>query len=97
MKEFLKWLQGSADNKPGGASSKKLSAGWTLIALISPPVWIWTVWAYKHDDWSLLIPVLSVLLASVVTYFGINSNEKIKDKAHLPQDEKSSSSAIDNK
>lgn len=81
MKNFLKWLQGSADNKPGGASSKKLSAFWTLVILVSPPVLTWTVWAYKHDDWSLLISVLGVLILSIATYLGINSNEKIKGKA----------------
>lgn len=79
--DFSEWIKGSADNKPGGASSKKLSAGWTLILLISPPIWAWTVWAYKNNDWSLLPIVLPILLGSVITYFGINSNEKIKGKA----------------
>lgn len=83
MKNFIVWLQGSADNKPGGASSKKLSAAWTLIVLISPPILTWTVWAYKNNDWSLLPIVLPILLGSVITYFGINSNEKIKGKANL--------------
>ena len=81
MKDFINWLKGSADNRPGGASSKKLSAFWTLVILVTIPVLAWTVWAYKHDDWGLLTPILSMLLISIVTYLGINSNEKIKGKA----------------
>lgn len=85
MKDFIKWLQGSADNKPGGASSKKLSAFWTLVILVSPPVLAWTIWAYKHDDWSLLTSVLGILLLSIATYLGINSNEKLKGKADITE------------
>lgn len=85
MKEnFIDWLKGSADNKPGGASSKKLSAAWTLVVLITVPVLTWTYWAYRHNDWSLLISVISILVLSVMTYFGINSNEKLKGKANTP-------------
>ena len=29
--DILDWLKGSADNSPGGASSKKLSAFWALV------------------------------------------------------------------
>jgi len=85
MKNFIAWLQGSADNKPGGASSKKLSAFWTLVVLVTIPVLAWTLWAYNHDDWSLLISVLTILSLSIATYLGINSNEKIKGKADITE------------
>jgi hypothetical protein len=84
---FIEWLQGSADNKPGGASSKKLSAFWTLVVLVTVPVLTWTLWAYKHNDWSLLISVLTILSLSIATYLGINSNEKIKGKANSTEKE----------
>lgn len=79
---FLNWLQGSADNKPGGASSKKLSAFWTLVIMTTPPVLVWTYWAYNNNDWSMLIPVLTILFAAAATFLGINSFEKIKGKAN---------------
>lgn len=87
MKDFITWLKGSADNSPGGGSSKKLSAWWTLVILVTIPVLMWTFWAYKHNDWSMLIPVLSLLLVSITAYLGINSNEKIKGKANIPEKE----------
>jgi len=83
---FIKWLQGSADNKPGGASSKKLSAFWTLVILISPVVWTWMFWAYNHNDWSMLVPVLTILFASVGSFLAINMYEKIKGKANSPDE-----------
>jgi len=86
FKNFMKWLQGSADNKPGGASSKKLSAFWTLVILISPVVWTWTYWAYKNNDWSMLVPVLTILFASVGSFLAINMYEKIKGKASTPEE-----------
>lgn len=79
--KILKWFAGSADNKPGGASSKKLSLFWCLVFLATPTIFVWLYWAYKHNDWSLLIPVLGLIFADALALAGINSNEKIKGKA----------------
>lgn len=79
--DLLDWLKGSADNSPGGASSKKLSAFWALVIVSSPPVFMWMVWAFKNNDWSMLTSVLTVMLAFAATCLGINAAEKIKGKA----------------
>lgn len=86
MKEnlFLKavsWFAGSADNRPGGASSKKLTAFFTLVVLAAFTQIIWTIWAYKNSNWGHLEYVLSADFVLIVSALGINSNEKIKGKA----------------
>ena len=75
------WLKGSVDNSPGGASSKKLSAFWALVIVSSPPVFTWMFWAYKHNDFSMLPSILTIMLAFAATCLGINAVEKVKGKA----------------
>lgn len=85
MKETLsQWLKGSMDNHPGGASSKKLSAFWALVILASVTQFTWLVWAYKHDNWSMLEWVLTADLVFAGTALGINSVEKIKKANDKP-------------
>lgn len=79
--KVVMWFAGSADNKPGGASSKKLSLFWCIVILATPPIFTWMHWAYKHDDWGLLVPVLGIIFTYAAIFAGINSNEKIKGKA----------------
>ncbi len=81
MKKILTWLAGSADNDPGGASSKKLSAFWALVVLVSSIEFTWLIWAYKHDSWSLLEYIITADLTFAGLALGINSIEKIKGKA----------------
>ena len=92
MKQFitklLKWFAGSADNMPNGASSKKLSAFWALVILATIPLITWTVWAYRNDNWGHLEYVLTSALVFCATALGINSNEKIKGKANITDNEK---------
>lgn len=77
---FLKWVQGSADNMPGGASSKKLSAFFALVILAAITQFTWLIWAYKNGKWDLLEWVLTADLVFAGTALGINSVEKIKGK-----------------
>lgn len=88
MKKFINWLKGSADNDPGGASSKKLSAFWALVVLVSSIEFAWLVWAYGHDDWSLMEYVITADLAFAAAALGINSIEKIKGKAAIEEPKK---------
>jgi hypothetical protein len=78
MNQLLQWLQGSLDNAPNGASSKKLSAFWALVVLATITQFTWLAWAYNHDNWVLLEWVLTADLVFAGTALGINSIEKIK-------------------
>jgi hypothetical protein len=78
MTPLINWLQGSLSNVPGGASSKKLSAFWALVVMGTITQFTWLIWAYRHDDWSLLEWVLTADLVFAGTALGINSIEKIK-------------------
>lgn len=80
LNNIFKWLAGSMDNLPGGASSKKLSAFWALVILVSPIQFTWLVWAYKHDDWTLLPEVCTINLIFASVALGINAAEKIRGK-----------------
>jgi len=75
------WLAGSVDNHPGGASSKKLSAFWSLVVLATVTQFTWVIWAFKHNDWNHFEYVLSADLIFAATGLGMNSYEKIKGKA----------------
>lgn len=80
LNRFSKWLAGSMDNQPGGASSKKLSAFWSLVILVSPIEFTWLIWAYRHDNWTLLPEVLTINLMFAAVALGINAAEKIRKK-----------------
>jgi hypothetical protein len=81
MKKYLinlfEWLKGSADNDPGGASSKKLT-GFFCFSLVGILTLTWCTWAWVHDNWSLLEYVITSLQLCGLGALGINSNEKIK-------------------
>lgn len=80
LSKFLSWVAGSMDNLPGGASSKKLSAFWALVVLVSPIQFTWLVWAYKNGKWDLLAEVCAIDLVFAATALGINAAEKIRGK-----------------
>ncbi len=77
LKEQYEWLKGSGDNKPGGASSKKLTAFGAFI--VSTLVTLsWAVWAFLNNDWTLLPIILPMWLAIIYGALQINSSEKKK-------------------
>jgi hypothetical protein len=84
IKKILYWFAGSADNHPGGASSKKLSAFWALVILVSITQFTWLVWAFHHNEWSHLEYILTTDFIFAATGLGMNSFEKIKGKANQP-------------
>lgn len=87
--DFIEWLQGSADNSPGGASSKKLSAFWVLVILASTTQLTWLIWAFVHDNWQHLEYIITADFAFVAAALSINAVEKIKDKANIKEEVKS--------
>jgi hypothetical protein len=84
MKEiFMKiasWLAGSADNRAGGASSKKLSAFWALVILATITQFTWLTWAFRNNNWEHFEYVITTDFIFAATGLGINSFEKIKGK-----------------
>jgi hypothetical protein len=73
----IEWLKGSADNLPGGASSKKLTA-WGSFVIGAIITIIWAVSAFKKCDWSLLPIILPMWLGLVYAALNLNSKEKQK-------------------
>jgi hypothetical protein len=76
LNQFIEWLKGSADNEPSGASSKKLTGFWLIVFVATPPVWMWSIWALIHGDWSLLPILLPIVLGAGLGALGINAYEK---------------------
>ncbi|MBC7523506.1 MAG: hypothetical protein H7239_03605 [Flavobacterium sp.] len=66
MKQFFKNIIGSFNNSPDGSSGKKLTALFSMIFCFVVPIVTWTVWAYQHNDFSLLTAVL-VIASSLIT------------------------------
>lgn len=88
MKQFFanafKWIAGSMDNDPGGASSKKLSAFYALVVLTSALEVTWLIWAYTHDKWEELDWLVTSNLTFAAAALGINAVEKIRGKNNPP-------------
>lgn len=80
----IEWLAGSADNHPGGASSKKLSAFWALVVLATVTQFTWLIWAYKNSNWDHLEYIITTDIIFAATGLGMNSYEKIKGKNNTP-------------
>ena len=79
--KMLEWLKGSADNSPGGASSKKLSAFWALVVLATSTQLTWLIWAVVHDNWTHFEYVITADFSFAAAGLSINAIEKVKGKA----------------
>lgn len=80
MKDFINWIKGSMDNSPGGASSKKISAFYSLVFVATTCTISWLVWAFKHNDFSLAPTIIGLWLGFAASALGINAYEKVKGK-----------------
>ncbi len=72
MKEVLKKIVGSWDNSPDGASGKKITAMVSTVFCFVFPIVTWTIWAYFHNDWSLLTGILVVVSSLITAMFVTN-------------------------
>lgn len=75
------WIKGSGDNKPGGASSKKL----TGLASVLICVWVtrkWALWAIRMNDFALLPYVLGAWFSFGAAALAINGFEKLNKVAN---------------
>lgn len=88
IKQIINWFKGSADNEPGGASSKKLSAFWALVFIATPVIFMWAVWAVSKGDWTYLPHMIDASLLFSATCLGVNAWEKKNKVANLGQNEK---------
>ena len=82
LNDGWKWLRGSADNLPGGASSKKLTGFWLVAVVSTGVVATWCAWAYRNGDWSMMPIVLSSTISAGLIALGINAWEKNKGVAN---------------
>lgn len=70
LRRFIKWIGGSADNTPGGASSKKLTMFWVTVVIITPLCYAYAWDQIRTEDKALAwryIPEILLILASLVT------------------------------
>lgn len=82
FENLIIWLKGSFDNQPGGASSKKISAFYSLVFVATTCTFTWLIWAFKHNDFSLAPTIIGLWLGFAAAALGINSYEKVKGKAN---------------
>ena len=83
MKKFISDkitnLFNSFSNSNIGYSGKKLSAFDLVIFCITIPMLVYTYWAYKKNDWSLLPSLLTIISGLVATLWGVNVWDKNKN------------------
>lgn len=82
---WIEWFKGSADNDPGGASSKKLT-GFYCFVLVGIVVSAWCIHAFRTSDWAMLPYVITTIGSFGLVALGINSNEKIKMNDQKPKE-----------
>jgi len=82
IRRFVKWIGGSADNDPGGASSKKLTTFWIVVVIITPICYLWAYDNYKQHDWKYITEVLAVLGAIITgtTYLNVKDKKQNEPK-----------------
>lgn len=91
MKNFLKYLQSSFDTHSKGASARKLSAFWVVVLITMLHVW-WLRHAYRKEDFSLLMSILTLDFGFVALALGLTTFETItklknkKDESNTPAD-----------
>lgn len=79
MKELFNNIVGSFNNSPDGASGKKLSALFAMIFCFVSPIVTWTYWAFKHNDFSYLTTILTIVSSFICLLFGINVYANMKN------------------
>lgn len=86
MKDIFKSFISSFNNSPTGMSGKKLSAFGISALCFIVPIIIWTIWAWKHNDWGQLTSVLTIGASLITALWGVNVWDKNKngDKDNLP-------------
>jgi membrane protein YdbS with pleckstrin-like domain len=72
MNQLVKKILGSLDNGENGASGKKMTALVVTMTCIVFPMVTYTVWAYTHNDWSLLTGLIVALIGFVTGLFITN-------------------------
>ncbi len=70
---------GSLDNSETGASGKKITALVTTVFCVVFPTVMWTLWAYKHNDWSLLTGLIVIFTGFITSLFVVNTIDKLKN------------------
>ena len=79
MKDILTNILNSFNNLSIGYSGKKLTAFLITIVCLCTPTITWCVWAYNHNDWSMLIGILSIFSGLIGGLFAINVADKFKN------------------
>ena len=84
---MLKYILGSLNNGPDGASGKKMAALFSMIFCFVIPTLTWCVWAYKHNDFSNLTTVLITSSSLITAMFVTNEvGKKINPPAATSTD-----------
>lgn len=85
FRKFIKWIAGSADNDPGGASSKKLTMFWVVVVVITPLCYIYAWDQLRTVDKALAwryLPEILLILSGLVTgtvYFNVKDKKQQLD------------------
>jgi hypothetical protein len=61
--KFIKWLLSTFRNGSDIASARKITAFWMVVILTTPIEYTWLVWATKHNEFSMLLAVITANLS----------------------------------
>ena len=80
MNSFLENISKSLDNLPDGWSGKKITIAIVTVSCFVFPIDAWTIWAYLHNDFSLLTAILVIVSSLITALFATNVVDKYKNK-----------------
>ena len=69
----------SFNNSNLGYSGKKLTILVAMLLCFTFPIVTWCYWANKHNDWSLLTGILTIVAGLITALFGVNLYDKFKN------------------
>ena len=78
MQKLNDWANGF-NNSAIGWSGKKLTIFAVTTTSFCFPIIMWTVWAYKHSDWSLLTGLIVIVSSLITSLFAANIVDKYKN------------------
>jgi hypothetical protein len=80
LKKAFDWILASFDNTSKGASARKLTAFWILMIIVTGSRATWLVWAWKHDNFSLIDILTAADYSLVAACLALTTYQGIKKK-----------------
>lgn len=91
FKKSINWLLSTFKSGSDIASARKITAFWMVVVLTTPIEYAWLVWATKHNEFSMLLAVITANLSFagscllLITWQNVKQGNGIEDNSKTDQ------------